>query len=328
MDTPSADNGRDLRVGIIGAGGHASSKIYPNLRELPVRLAAVCDLDEARARHNARVFGAEAVYTDHFAMLRDAGPDAVIVCVGGAGHAKLAIDAMEAGIPVYTEKPPALSSLDSAVMLETSRRTGRTCMTGYMKRFAPVYQRARAAVQDDDFGTPSLLAITWSFGVNEQAWLDEFLVDFGVHMIDLARYFFGEIDEVYARDREGIAYAITLGFANGAVGTLSMTANRGYDITERTELTGGYGNHVSIDSTGRFVRYRGGGVADFHERPFSMQDSLTDAGYRGELAEFVDAVRSGREPESSIASSHQTMRVHDAIRRSAAERRIVAVDEI
>lgn len=327
MNTTVSPVGRALRLGVIGAGGHAAGKIFPCLRELPVQLAAVCDHNEAQARRNARVFGAESVYTNHAAMLHDADLDAVVVCVGGAGHPKVAIEAMETGLPVYTEKPPAESSLDTAVMLEASRRTGQICMTGFMKRFAPVYRRARAAVAAEDFGAPSLLAITWSFGVNEQAWLDVFLGDFGVHMIDLARYFFGEVEEVFARDSGGIAYAVTLVFASGAVGTLSMTANRGYDITERTELTGGYGNHVSIDSTGRLVHYRAS-VAELYERPLAMQDSLADIGYLGELTEFVDAVRTGREPESSIASSHQTMRVHDAIHRSATECRAVRLDEI
>lgn len=328
MDTLVHQAGRTLRLGIIGAGGHASGKIYPCLHALPVHLAAVCDADEARARRNASAFGADAVYTDHAAMLGEADLDAVIVCVGGPGHAKLAVDVMEAGLPVYTEKPPAESSVDSAVMLEVSRRTGRICMTGFMKRFAPVYRRAHDAVHAEDFGAPSLLTINWAFGVNERAWLDMFVVDFGVHMIDLARYFFGDVEEVYARDHDGVSYAITLVFVNGAVGTLAITANRGYDITERTELTGGYGNHISIDSTGRLVQYRGSDVVDWHERPLAMQDSLSDIGYLGELTEFVDAVTTGREPESSIASSHQTMRLHDAIRRSADEGRAVRIDEI
>ncbi|SEE56215.1 Gfo/Idh/MocA family protein [Jiangella alba] len=322
------NQGVGLRIGIIGAGGHATHQIYPCLDSLPVRLAAVCDIDEVKAEHNARRFGADSVYADHSTMLSDASLDAVIVCVGADHHSKLAIDVMEAGLPVWTEKPPAASAADAAAVLAASRRTGQICMTGFMKRFAPVYRRARSAVASPDFGPPCLLAIDWSFGVAESSWLEMFLLDFGVHMVDLARYMFGEVTEVFARDHFGVAYAVTLTFANGAVGTLSMTANRGLDITEEVHLTGSYGNHLTIDRSGRLMRYRGNTVLDYYDRPLALQDSLVDIGYQGELAEFVSAVRDRREPESSIASSYETMRVYDAIRHSAQELRVVCLDEI
>lgn len=314
-----------LRVGVIGAGGHATDQIYPCLHTLPVRLVAVCDLDEAKASHNAQTYGAEAVYTDHSKMLHDAHIDAVIICVGADEHSKLAIDVLKAGLPVWTEKPPASSALHAHEVLDVSRRTGQVCMTGFMKRFAPVYQKAHSAVEEPDFGTPCLLTINWSFGVPDKSWLKTFLLDFGIHMIDLSRYLFGEVVEVFARERDGISYATTLAFANGAVGTLSMTANRGYDITEETEITGDYGNYIKINSAGRMIRYRGNQVIDWYDRPLALQDSLTDIGYRGELAEFIDAVHECREPRSSIASAYETMRLHDAIRRSAHKQCIVTI---
>jgi myo-inositol 2-dehydrogenase/D-chiro-inositol 1-dehydrogenase len=133
----------DLRLGIIGAGRLSSMRIYPCLHYLPVRLAAVCDLNRAAAERNARKFGGEAIYTDYRAMLDGAGLDAVIVCVGPDMHERLAIDVMEAGLPVYTEKPPAITAAGARAMLAVSRRTGQICMTGFKKRFAPAYQKAR-----------------------------------------------------------------------------------------------------------------------------------------------------------------------------------------
>lgn len=327
-DDAEIDQDVDLRIGVIGAGGHATHQIYPCLPSLPVRLAAVCDLDKSKAESNATRFGADAVYTDHSRMLRDENLDAVIVCVGADHHSKLAIEVMESGLPVWTEKPPAASSADAAAVLAASRKTGQLCMTGFMKRFAPVYRRARAAVTSPDFGAPCILAIDWSFGVADNAWLEMFLLDFGIHMVDLARYMFGEVAEVFARDYDGIAYAITLAFTSGAVGTLSMSANRGLDIVEEVHLGGSYGNHLTIDRSGRLIRYRGSTVLDYYERPLALQDSLIDIGYHGELAEFVSAIQDRREPESSIVSSYETMRLYDAIRHSADERRVVCLDEI
>ncbi len=117
-----------LRIGIIGAGRLASSRLYPCLHTLPITLAAVCDLDRGKAEHNARRFGGGAAYTDYEQMLAREPLDAVLVCVGPEGHARLAMAVMEAGLPVYTEKPPALDAAAARKMWRVSRRTGKLCM--------------------------------------------------------------------------------------------------------------------------------------------------------------------------------------------------------
>lgn len=316
-----------LRVGVIGAGNHSKGQLYPCLTRLPVELVAVCDLDQSLAAERAQTYGAEAVYTDHEKMLQDQSLDAVLVCVGPAGHVRLAIDVMEAGLPVYTEKPPAPDADGARRVLETSRRTGQICMTGFMKRFAPSFRKARDAVRSDDFGA-SLLRIDWSFGALSESFRKVFFLDFGIHHIDLARYMFGEVDEVYARAQEDKTYAIMLAFSNGALGTLGISANRGIEIVEDVSIIGSFGNYITINRTGRMVRYRGSDVVEYHEVPLAFQNSLADVGYEGELAEFFSAVRERREPESSIASSYQTMRLYEAILHSIEERRPVQLSEI
>ncbi|SDU63408.1 Gfo/Idh/MocA family protein [Jiangella alkaliphila] len=309
-----------LRLGIIGAGSHSSNMIYPNLHALPAELVAVCDLDADRASRNARRFGGQH-FTDHTEMLDRAELDAVIVCVGPKEHARLSVEVMEAGLPVYTEKPPAASAADARTVLEASRRTGQPCMTAFMKRFAPAYQKAHAAIVSPEFGAPSLLTIDSGLGLvhEDPSWL---LFDFSIHVVDLARFLFGEVSEVYARTQQQIAYATTLIFANGAVGNVAVSAHRQGTITEEVEITGGFGDFITISDGSAMMRHHDNRVVDWHERPYA------EIGYRLELAEFVSAIHEGREPESSIASSYQTMRLCEAIDLSAKERRPVVLDEI
>lgn len=311
-----------LRLGIIGAGGHSSNMIYPNLHVVPVELAAVCDLNRERAERNARRFGGQSVYVDHREMLDKAELDAVIVCVGGKDHPQLAIDVMEAGLPVYTEKPPADTAAEARAVHEVSEKTGQICMTAFVKRFAPAYRKAHDAVVSPEFGPPTLLEIEWGLGLvhEDPSW---FLYDFGIHMIDLSRYLFGEAAEVYARrldDQQ--TYAVTLSFVNGAVGVLAMSAHRQGTVTERVDLTGGFGNFVTVDDGSFMTRHSGDQIADWQERPYG------EAGYQLELVEFVSAIREGRQPEAAIASSYQSMRLCEAIDRSAKEHRTVPIDEI
>src|SRR5690349_5571451 len=134
---------------------------------------------------------------------------------------------MEAGLPVYTEKPPAATAAEARGMWEASRRLGVTCMTGFKKRFAPAYRAARAAIEDPAFGAPSLLAASVGSGPYRNDPADpssQFLLDFGIHAIDLARYLLGDVAEVTARRQGDDSYAVTLAYASGAVGVLALSA--------------------------------------------------------------------------------------------------------
>jgi predicted dehydrogenase len=327
-----AANQRVLRLGIVGCGHISSGRLHPSLHALPIDLVAVCDTDEDRARTYARTLGGETVYTDHTEMLAEAELDAVIACVGPSGHPRIAIDAMEAGVPVLTEKPPAVNSADVAAMVETSRKTGQICMTAFNKRFAPVYQMARAVVEGDEFGPPSLLSVDWC----SEPWYSEdadnpnswFLLDFAIHVMDISRFLFGEVAGVYARKRGEEAYGVTLAFENGAVGVLALSSNRQARLTERVELTGKVGQFVTIDDGRTLVRYREREIGEWHDTAHAVSDSFEEAGYRGELAEFVAAVQEGREPQSPVSSAYETMRLYEAIDLSAREQRSVELAEL
>jgi predicted dehydrogenase len=266
-------------------------------------------------------------------MLAEATLDAVIVCTGPEGHHRLAIDVMEAGLPVYTEKPPAIRAADALSMLETSRRLNQICMTGFKKRFAPAYQKAKSAIEDGTFGAPSLLSIDYACGPSYPNDPDnprsQFLLDFCVHILDISRYLFGDVAEVYARTKDETSYAVNLLFHNGALGVLALSANRDWAVsTEKVELTGGPGQFMSLSNSVQLLRYSGSNIVNWHSPSFSTArgDSLIETGFQPELAEFVAAIRENREPESSITSSYRTMCLYEAIVQSVREGQSVAVE--
>jgi predicted dehydrogenase len=315
-----------FRLGIVGAGRLASSRIYPCLRYIDdLVLAAVCDLDEQKAQRNARRFAGERVFADHRKMLAEARLDAVVVCVGPEGHEPLAVEVMESGLPVYTEKPPAVTAGGARRMLETSRRTGQLCVTAFKKRYAPAYVKAKQIVESAAFGSPHLLSIDYASGAyrndpgNPRSW---FLLDFALHIVDLARFLFGDVAEVFAWQKEQTAYAVSLRFTNGAIGTLALTSHRDYAVsTEKVELTGGQGRMISLANSVELTYWQDREIKLWHSPSFSTAggDSLVETGFQGELAAFVDACRhrGAPEPPSSISSSYQSMRLYEAIKQSA-----------
>lgn len=320
-----------LRIAVIGCGNIFGWRTHPSLYGMPVQLVALCDVDEPRARQYANAFGADRVYTDYAEMLAKEELDGVIVAPGSKHHPRIAVDVMEAGLSVLTEKPPATSAEGTAQMLDASRRTGQICMTAFQKRFAPIYRNARRQVESSGFGTPGLIAMNWYCPTwftdepeNPNTW---FLLDFGIHALDLCRYLFGDVADVYAMRSNKVTYAITLNFVNGAVGNLSLSGHRDARLIEHVELTGGPGQSVTIADSQAMARYDIGDVTAWQRNAFTTTDSLTDAGYRGEIAEFLAALEERREPESGIESAHQSMRLFDAILRSVTERRPVSLTE-
>ena len=71
-----------IRVGYLGCGGHSYRNVYPCFQYAPTDLMAVCDLNEERARHYARQFGARRHFTDYQEMLSECELDAVFVVTG------------------------------------------------------------------------------------------------------------------------------------------------------------------------------------------------------------------------------------------------------
>ena len=101
--------GKRLALGIVGVGSHAYRNLLPALNFLPVELKALCDLNLPLVEKTARQYGVVApVFVDDKRMYESVKLDAVLLCAGPGQHPKLARRALEAGVAVWMEKPPAM----------------------------------------------------------------------------------------------------------------------------------------------------------------------------------------------------------------------------
>src|SRR5690606_15443811 len=127
---------------IIGTGAiaHAHAEAIADLAPR-VRLAAVVDIDAARADAFARQFGADAVYPTVEALLADEALDLVHVCTPPASHVPLAIQALRAGVPALVEKPTALSLAEMDELAAVSRETGVSALTVFQHRYGAAARR-------------------------------------------------------------------------------------------------------------------------------------------------------------------------------------------
>ena len=137
---------RKVRAGFIGCGDHAYRNIFPTFQYAPIDLIAVCDLQAERAAAFARQFGARRSYTDHREMLAREQLDAVFIVAGYDEHHRprypqLAIEAMQAGVHVWIEKPPAASLAEVEAMRAVSQDNRPVCGGRVQEDVLPGYRQ-------------------------------------------------------------------------------------------------------------------------------------------------------------------------------------------
>lgn len=310
----------DPRICIVGAGSLSSRRIYPYIGAAGGQLVGVCDLDLAKAQTNARRFGG-APFTDMAQMLDTQKPDGVIICVGPRFHARLAIESLRRGYPTYTEKPPAISAAETLDVARVAHETGLLCMTAFKKRYNQAYSRAKQWI--DGFKAEDLYSLSVDYCSKQYANNSQersFLFDFGIHVIDLVGYLFGDVAEVFAYAKGPDAYAVSLRFANGAVGTMNLADGRSFIIpTEEVEITARGGNFMTVHNSSTWRITENEKPTEWREPPTftSSGDSGNDTGHLAEIAEFLAAIREKRTTRSEIYQSYKSMALYEAILASA-----------
>jgi predicted dehydrogenase len=356
---------RLARIGFIGCGAHATNSLYPTFRLGVTRrttlgdpvgeLVACCDLDEDKARQNARTFGFERWYTDHRAMLEREDLDCVFVVMPPKLQAPLAIECLEAGKPVFVEKPATATLEDAYAVKEACEQSGRFLMIGFMKRFSDPYRRARELMARPEFGPPTSYEARYNFGRYTPFSRYEFLNAFSCHVLDLTRFFMGEVEQVFASyvSRAGDAtgrpksyaevlaereldlpqqeaWLLNLRFASGAVGMVQTNCLE--RVQERVTITG-VGSWIFVDDWRRVTAYVGNAELPYYHEPNDQlpaehMDFRTLHGYTGEVRHFVECVRDGRVPTPNADDGIAHLKIELAAKRSALENRPVAVAEI
>jgi len=252
-----------LRVGLVGVGSHAYRNILPALHYLPVTLVALCDQNEAALQRTAREYGVEATFTQTTRMYAEMELDAVLICVGPQQHPRLAIEAMQAGLHVWLEKPPAMRAAEVEAMI--AERGDRICMVGFKKAAMPAARKAQELLSLPEFGAlRSILAVyPMTMPADGVETLDSgkftnWLAN-GCHPLSIMLALGGRVEHVTTLLGPGVEAVgtVQLQFANGAVGVFYLAGGtpQGCPI-ERYDIFGT--NHViSIENTARVVYHRG-----------------------------------------------------------------------
>jgi len=333
-----------LKVSIIGCG------LIGRKRALALtgddHLIACCDVDQIAAEKFSREFHCQ-YFTDYSELLDNIVCDIVIVAVINKYTKEIVIQALKTGRHVLAEKPLGRNLSEAREMV--SYATGiqlpsyPLLKTGFNHRFHPGIWKAKQKVTAGEIGDIFSIRARYGHGGRpgmEKEWRASKelcgggeLLDQGVHVIDLIRWFGGEIKEVYGKvetkfwnmEVEDNAYAI-LKTDTGLTASLQVSWTNWKNIfsfevfgTDGYIRVEGLGGSYGPETLEIGKRRKEGGRPDTETIEFPVQD----ISWRNEWQEFKSAIAEHRQPIGNGLDGIRANAVVEALYQSQKENRVI-----
>ena len=279
-------------VGFLGAGAHGR-KLMARFAAAGANLTTVVSATGVGAAHAARRFGFARVSTEPRAVL--SGSDSLAVCIATRhdSHAGYVLSALEAGKPVFVEKPLCLSRNDlEAIGRAASAPGAPMLMVGFNRRFAPLVVEMKRRLEG--LTAPKAMVMTVNAGAATPGhWTQDPTIGGGrivgeaCHFIDLLRHLAGApVETLQVAAAASDVAILTLGFADGSIGAVHYLANGHRGRAKETLEVFAGGRTLYLDN---YRRLTGHGWPGFRGRRAWRQDK----GHAGCVEAFVSALRNG-----------------------------------
>ena len=323
-----------IRAAIIGCGLIGAKRAKASKE---IQIASCCDVDEARAHALARTLPGADASTDWLATVRRPDLDLVFVATAHDMLSAIAAEAAAAGKHVLVEKPGARSKAELAPVRAAAGRSGALVRVGFNHRYHRAFRKAREIFQSGALGEMMFVRGRYGHGgrpgydkewraVPEKSGGGE-LVDQGVHLIDLARWFLGDFSQVqgmigtYFWDMpvEDNAFLL-LRTAAGKVASLHATWTEWKNLFS-FEI---YGRNAKLEISGLGGSYGTERLAFYRMLPEMGPPETTiweypaaDDSWQAEVAEFVEDIRFERQPSPGLAEAEAAWAIVEAVYREA-----------
>ncbi|HEB95340.1 MAG TPA: Gfo/Idh/MocA family oxidoreductase [Sedimenticola thiotaurini] len=253
-----------LNVALVGCGRIAKrhSELLGDGQIQGMRLAAVCDLVEEKARAVGERFDVP-FYTDMDRMMERESIDMVVVLTPTGLHAEHVINLARHGRDIMVEKPMALTLDDADAMIQACDENGCRLFVVKQNRFNVPVMKLREAVEQGRFGRFVLgtVRVRWcrhQHYYDQDAWRGTWAMDGGVltnqasHHVDMLQWMIGDVESVFAKATTALAdieaedtIIVTLKFRNGALGIIeATTAARPINLEGSISVLGEHGTVV------------------------------------------------------------------------------------
>lgn len=319
-----------VRFAIIGCG-RVGQKRQACLADQPLSVA--CDVNLELARDLVRKAGSGRAVQDFREAVAAPDVDAVIVSTLNASLPEITLAAVRAGKDVLVEKPAALRAAQLDPIMAEATARGRTVRVGFNHRYHPALRKAREIIDSGELGP--LMFVRGRYGHGGRVGYDKEwradpalsgggeLIDQGVHLIDLARWFLGEFERI-----EGHAATFFWNMPVDDNAFLSLRTASGQTAWLHASCTE-WKNLFSFEIYGRngklHVEGLGGSYGAERLHHYKMQpemgppDTATfefqagDDSWQTEFHAFLEDIRTRRAPDPGLRDAAAALRVVETI---------------
>tara|TARA_X000000950_G_C13889172_1_gene650117 strand:+ start:619 stop:2739 length:2121 start_codon:yes stop_codon:yes gene_type:complete len=287
-------------VGIIGAGNFTSSTILPNLKKINANIKYIASSGGLSSTIMAKKYKIANSTSDYHQILNDENVDLVMITTQHHMHAKMAIEAINAGKSVFVEKPLALNESELDEIIKKYNSKDVNVSVGFNRRFAPLAKKMKKALGSSS--APINIIATMNAGfIPNDVWVHDMEIGGGriigeaCHYIDLCSYLAGSKVISVCMNAMGINpeentdnASILLKYENGSNAVINYFANgnKGYS-KERIEI-------YSQERTLVMDNWRQ--LKGYGFKGFSGAKSRQDKGHFNQFKELIDQQKNGGEP--------------------------------
>lgn len=310
------------KIGIIGAGYIAGVHAAILSTDDRVQLNSVYDVETEIAQRLARVCNSKVAQSADEVIDRC---DAVYITTPNTKHVELAIAAVSAGKHVFCEKPMATNIKDAEAVMKAANDSSSIFQVGHNRRFAPVYATLKQMLRDTHqphsahakMNRGELLQPRW---VGDPKTTGGFLYETTIHMFDMLRFLFGEVESLQAIGSrheydEVDDFSVLLKFANGLHATLASSADASWLFPfERVEVFCHHGTLVTREMESLLIS--NGLAGDYVSQSMHQLPRDKKWGYVQEDRAFIDAITSGSAPAVTAFDGFMSVVVVDAVYQS------------
>jgi len=325
-----------IGIALIGAGRIGWKRAVALRKFDNCRLIVTADINKISAEALSREFGGE-IETDWEKVIHRRDIDAVIIATYNKYLTPISIAALENKKHVLCEKPMGRNTKESKLIVNAAQNNGVILKVGFNHRYHPAIAKAKQLLDSGKIGNLYFMRCRYGHGGRpgyDKEWRADKglcgggeLLDQGVHVVDLFRWFAGDFDEAFGYTRtyfwnisvEDNAFAM-FKKDNGIIATMHTSwtqwknlfsfeifGSEGYLIIE------GLGENYGIETLKVGKRKPESGPPAEEIGEFSGPD----ISWEEEWKEFIFAIQEGKEPLGNGWDGYQANRMIEAVYESA-----------
>lgn len=290
-----------VKLGVLGAGLFANSTLLPILKaNKDFELVGIASSGGLHAQHSGKKFGFQYATSSEDEIINDPKVNTIAILTRHDSHADLAVKALKAGKHVFVEKPLAINSAQLSAISKQLKANSQSLLTvGFNRRFAPLIQTLKSQIANRNEPLHAHYRVNAGF-IQSDHWTQDPAIGGGriigeaCHFIDVLTFLVGAPPVAvtahalpnngkYSEDN----VSMTFTFPDGSIGVVDYLANGDKSMPKERLEVFCEGMVAVLDDYVSLTTVRDGKK--------KVESGAQDKGWKGEMAAFAEAIKSGGE---------------------------------